>query len=891
MRNEWGIKSRVLFLTLAPTIAISLILAAYFTTTRVQDLENKLRDHGFTLGLQLASAAKYSMCSKDPLQLQNVINYYFENEEIAGIAAYSLKGKLVASAGHEINPLNKIETVTPLHQGITMVNAGNWLWFSIPVVQHSARLDKRIEEQTLGWILLKMTRTSTKLEQYQVMIYCGIILLFGLGISGLFAWRMGRDVTQPILAMAFALEKIKDGKLDTTLESNAKGELAHLETGINSMASALKAAHEEMQESIEQATADLRQTLETIEIQNIELDLARKEAETGSRVKSEFLANMSHEIRTPLNGIIGFIQLLNKTSLDPRQHDFVSTINKSANHLLSIINDILDFSKIEAGKLQLENLKIDFRECVFETLSLMAPLAQEKNIEIIPLINKDIPELIISDPVRLKQILNNLISNAIKFTEKGHITIQAHIEKNLEKELIIHVAITDTGIGLSEKEQSILFQAFQQADPTSKRRFGGTGLGLAICKRLAEEMGGTIGVNSETDAGATFWFNFISKKSMPLKEFPTESNPLDNKLILLIDENNLSLKALRSSLENIKATFINSSINEAKNILATQEDKIDCILLSIGQTNTAEEKNKIEDFFNFKKTMAPNCPAIVLINSSEQIIHNNLLKLGASICIAKPASEYKIFTSLTSIIAPKLNVLTNRYKKNILIVDDYAANLKLVLAQLENIDPDLVLHTANNGSSALLAIQENFFDLILMDIQMPEMDGVQVSQKIRYMPSPINKTPIVALTAHALISEREALLNAGLDDYLSKPISEQALAQLLLKWKIIEKSIPYSFTNKENITQELRKELIALLPTEIDKLQSAYNKRNWKELREHIHYLCGACCCSGVPELTKASKELEKALANKKFNTLPELFNLVLLQIKLVLQTDQKITV
>lgn len=301
---------------------------------------------------------------------------------------------------------------------------------------------------------------TTTIRQYQVLFACSIIVLIGLGISGIFAFRMGRDVARPILNMAQTVEKIKNGNLNARVYTNAKAELRLLESGINTMAAALKAAHEEMQQSVEQATADLRQTLETIEIQNIELEIARKEAETGSRIKSEFLANMSHEIRTPLNGVIGFINLLMKTKLDGRQKDYLTTIQKSATSLLSIINDILDFSKIEAGKLSLDMVPMDLRECVDDALILMAPAAHDKQLELVPIFYSDVPEKIVGDHLRLKQIITNLVNNAIKFTEEGSVVVRIMLEKDLDETVMVCISVTDSGIGLSLEEQKLLFQRF-----------------------------------------------------------------------------------------------------------------------------------------------------------------------------------------------------------------------------------------------------------------------------------------------------------------------------------------------------------------------------------------------------------------------------------------------
>ncbi|HKY69475.1 MAG TPA: histidine kinase dimerization/phospho-acceptor domain-containing protein, partial [Gammaproteobacteria bacterium] len=469
--HEWGIKTRVLFLTLVPTITISLLLSAYFTSTRLQDLETALKDRGFAIALQLAPASEYGVFSGNQKTLQRIANDALSETEVRSVSMFNKDGQLLAHAGHEHQTTTNIISISDQPNGIAMADIGNTLLFTIPVTIRDLIIEDFPYTETqftptphndniIGWISIELGRTTTTIRQYQVLFACSVIVLIGLGISGIFAFRMGRDVTRPILQMASAVEKIKNGDLDTRIYTNARGELRHLEAGINTMAASLKAAHEEMQQSVEQATADLRQTLETIEIQNIELELARKDAETASQVKSEFLANMSHEIRTPLNGVIGFINLLMKTKLDPHQSDYLTTIYQSATSLLTIINDILDFSKIEAGKLRLHKEPMFLTECIEEALTLLAPNAHEKALELVPMIYSDVPDQIIGDYFRLKQIVTNLVTNAIKFTEQGNIIVRVMLEKEFSTHVIMCVSVTDSGIGLTPQEQKSLFQAF-----------------------------------------------------------------------------------------------------------------------------------------------------------------------------------------------------------------------------------------------------------------------------------------------------------------------------------------------------------------------------------------------------------------------------------------------
>lgn len=918
MVNEWGIKSRVLFLTLVPTIIISLLLSAYFTSTRIQDLEKALRDRGYAIALQLAPASEYGVFSGNAHTLQRLANDALSEPEVRSVSIFNKDGRLLAHAGHEHQTPTNILSVSDQSHGITMADTGNSLLFTVPVtirdviIEDYAYVDSPFDQvenhdNVLGWISIELGRMTTTIRQYQVLFACSVIVLIGLGISGIFAFRMGRDVTRPILQMAAAVEKIKNGNFDTRVYTNARSELRHLEAGINTMATSLKAAHEEMQQSVEQATADLRQTLETIEIQNIELEMARKEAETASRVKSEFLANMSHEIRTPLNGVIGFINLLMKTKLDSRQGDYLSTIHKSAFSLLSIINDILDFSKIEAGKLTLDQVPMDLRECVEDALMLMAPNAHEKNLELVPMIYSDVPEKIVGDHLRLKQIITNLVNNAIKFTEKGSVVVRIMLEKEMAEHVVVCVSITDSGIGLSSDEQKSLFQAFTQADSTTTRRFGGTGLGLVISKRLVQQMGGEIGVESEAGKGSTFWFTFNANKVYD-PVITKEDSVLKDFRILIYEKH----PTTRLSLNHLISSWGTSvtETDEANNIQTTLQNAQDnhqpFHMMIVGVDHLDPMSTFVEDLTRLANDKF-NCRVAVLVNTTDQSIYDALQSSGAAICLAKPVSRKKLHDSLVEVLVtnksqtkPQMhsdesqtNIVHHNIHPNqisVLAVDDYPSNLKLVAALLENLG--VKADCANNGFEALQFIKNKNYDLIFMDIQMPGMDGIEVTNRIRADEIPGTHIPIIALTAHALTTEREAVLRAGMDDYLTKPIDEKDLQRVIQQWtkKYISNQdqltdpqenaqeqtrIPVDWqqtlklaANKSSLAKDMLLGLVDSLKSAQNNINQMFTKKDYKNMREQVHRLHGACCYCGVPALKSAVAAVETAIAKKEFDNI-----------------------
>jgi signal transduction histidine kinase/CheY-like chemotaxis protein len=732
-------------------------------------------------------------------------------------------------------------------------------------------------------------------------------------------------IDRTVLRRLVRLEKKVRSVWDHQSPSLMPEEMADDEIGglAKAIFDALRVEHERTRElgrqrdEIRKQQSEIRQAHDQLEKKAEELMTAKEAAEAAGRTKSVFLANMSHEIRNPLNAIIGMTILALRTNITPKQQDYLLKIKSSADTLLGIVNDILDFSKIEAGKLDIEEVNFHLENVLNNLSSVVTLKAEEKGIEIHFTVGIDVPTAIKGDPLRLEQVMSNLVNNAIKFTEKGEIIISVEVKEKREDRVILQFAVKDTGIGLNPNQKEHLFEPFVQGHVSTTRKYGGTGLGLTICKRLVEMMKGSIWVKSEPRNGSTFFFtaSFGVLKEKRKKLF-TVIPELQGIRALIIDDNNSVARFLQDlltsfSFEASMALSGEEGLQELEKASVQQPYDLVIVDWKMPGMDGIETSRRIINHPALKKR-----PVIILITAyGREYIMKQAEDLGLDGFLLKPISPSVLLNTIMQAfhlegksrnnadvlkkVHLKTGIVDSIRGARILLAEDNKLNQQVAVEILKS--AGFFIDVAENGKEALEMVQEKEYDVVLMDIQMPEIDGYTAAQMIRRLDSKTRYIPIIAITAHAMIGDREKILSAGMNHHITKPIDPNELFLSLVQWiKPREKDTATIYSQQGNteksadiifplipgvdiqaglarikgnrkLYKKLLLQFISAHKNTVKSINEALNSENFDLARQIVHDVKGISGNISAMDLHVMAKELEARIEQKKTEEVQEL--------------------
>ena len=783
------ITRKLILMMLLTSVTAVLVVSGVFGATEALTYRSNMVDEVTTLGDVIGTNSTAAVTFEDEGLAKQVLASLSADSSIASANIFLANGGRLASYSSEADgPVYEAidaDTITSLLETVTLTGRPVEQFVGLHLIDTVRPVV--FDNELIGMLHLRASLHDLVMTLRRIGIMAIGTVLFAILIAYLLSFRLQAFISRPILRLADLMKRVSENQ-DYSLRAKLSGsdEIGTLMSGFNSMLAQLSIRDVELAKANQQLQLSVEETLK-----------AKEAAESASSAKSDFLARMSHEIRTPMNGVLGMTELLLSADLKRSERKFAETIKQSGEALLALINDILDFSKIEAGKLDIEESAFELREVIEGVVDLLYSRAHSNGVELIGAIGPNVCTTVRGDPIRLRQVLLNLVGNAVKFTHQGEVVVELSQEKASAGQAVFRFSVRDTGIGIEAQQVRSIFERFTQADVSTTREYGGTGLGLAISRQLVELMGGEIGVDSISGKGSTFWFTLPLQctDASELNEVH-EFEPMPGVCALVVDDNETNREVLRQQLAaweiDVRVASDAQAALEVMQSSAAEEHRFDLVLLDF----LMPKKDGLTLAADIREGADLGEPRLLMLSSvGSEYDETAMREAGIDVYLTKPVRQSVLYEAIVSAFdADRRAARHIRYRSTGTVATDPRMNLTVLLAEDIPTNMQVARHMlmslgcavvqAENGRQALEAIDRNDIDLVLMDCQMPVMDGYTATrqQRNREEREDRRRLPIIALTANALPEDRQKCLESGMDDFISKPFTRQVLAATMSNW-------------------------------------------------------------------------------------------------------------